>query len=461
MSQDTTQMDQVKTDRNKKYKRFTKSDRIEHMLLLVSFTILVITGVPQKYLPAPWAETMIQLMGGIEFVRIIHRISALVLIIESVYHLFTVSYKMLVRHTRLTMLPGPKDAVHFIEAVKFNLGLSKQHPQYGRYNFEEKLEYWAVVWGTGVMVLTGFMLWNPILTTKLLPGSSIPAAKAAHGGEALLAFLAIIVWHLYGVHIRTFNRSMFTGSLTHEQMLHEHPGELKRIEDGQMPPDPPPEVIKRRQRWFFPIATVIGIAMAVGLYIFVTYEETAIATVPPPQQSVEAFVRATPTPEPEVDPEQVWNEYGETAGPVTHAVGEGRENCLSCHASGALYPYSDFHTEREMSNQTCFICHYLPEGANVLPTVSLPDTPSFSNDVLPLLEANCIECHGPDDSLDLSSYESLMAGSEGGPVVNPGDSDGSRICLVQLMSPAAHPVRLDPEGLNLLCSWIQAGAPDN
>ncbi|MCS7039976.1 MAG: hypothetical protein NZP34_10260, partial [Caldilineales bacterium] len=75
------------------------------------------------------------------------------------------------------------------------------------------MEYWAVIWGTAVMIITGFMLWNPITTTKFLPGSWIPAAKAAHGGEALLAFLAIIVWHVYNVHIKTFNRSMFTGKL--------------------------------------------------------------------------------------------------------------------------------------------------------------------------------------------------------------------------------------------------------
>jgi len=304
------------------------------------------------------------------------------------------------------------------------------------------------------------MLWNPILTTKFLPGSSIPAAKAAHGGEALLAMLAIIVWHLYGVHIRTFNRSMFTGSLTHEQMLHEHPAELKRIEEGTMPPDPPQEAIKRRQRVFFPVAAVIAVVLAVVLYIFITYEETAIATVPPPPQSVEAFVRATPTPEPEVDPEIDWVEIKKRAGPVTHSVSEGRDNCLLCHASGAIYPYSDFHIDQPMSNQNCLACHYLTEDARPLPTVPLPDTPSFTSDIAPLLEANCTECHGPDDGLDLSSYETLMAGSEGGPVVNPGDPD-SRICLVQLMSPAAHPVSLDPEGLNLLCSWIQAGAPDN
>ena len=454
-------MNQDTPNRKKEYRRFNVSDRIEHILLLVSFTILVITGIPQKYAPAPWAETMIQLMGGIETVRIIHRISAIVLAIESVYHLFTVSYKMFVRHTRLTMLPGPKDVVNFIEAVKFNLGLSKTHPQYGRYNFEEKLEYWAVVWGTAIMGLTGFMLWNPIVTTKLLPGSSIPAAKAAHSGEALLAMLAIIVWHLYGVHIRTFNRSMFTGSLTHEQMLHEHPGELRRIETGQMPPEPSPEAIKRRQRVFIPIAAFIAIVLVVVLYFFVTYEETALTTVPPPPQSVEVFMRATPTPEPEVDPELVWIEYGKNAGAVTHSINEGRENCLLCHALGAIYPYSVFHTERKLSNQTCLICHYLPEVTSPPPTVQRPETPSFANDILPLLEANCTECHGPDDSLDLTNYESISAGGKSGPLVDPVDAEKSLLCLARLIPLAEHPTQPDIEELNLLCSWIKDGAPDN
>ena len=86
-------------------------------------------------------------------------------------------------------------------------------PQEARYTFGEKVEYWSVVWGTVIMAVTGFMMWNPISTLRFLPGEAIPAAKAAHGGEAVLAVLAIIIWHFYHVHIKTFNKSMFTGKL--------------------------------------------------------------------------------------------------------------------------------------------------------------------------------------------------------------------------------------------------------
>ena len=113
-------------------------------------------------------------------------------------------------------------------------------PQMGRYTFEEKMEYWAFVWGAIIMGATGFMMWNPISTVKFLPGEVIPAAKAAHGGEALLAVLAIIIWHMYGVHIKRFNKSMWTGKMSEEEMLHEHPLELADIKAGiaDRPVDP-------------------------------------------------------------------------------------------------------------------------------------------------------------------------------------------------------------------------------
>ncbi|MCS7040530.1 MAG: DUF4405 domain-containing protein, partial [Caldilineales bacterium] len=93
------------------YVRFSLTDRIEHMLLLVSFTVLVITGLPQKYVPAAWAEFVIGLMGGIETVRIIHRVAAVVLILESIFHVITVSYKLFVRRVSPSMLPTLQDFV--------------------------------------------------------------------------------------------------------------------------------------------------------------------------------------------------------------------------------------------------------------------------------------------------------------------------------------------------------------
>ena len=119
--------------------------------------------------------------------------------------------------------------------IAFNLGLRKEHPHLPRYNFGEKAEYLAVVWGTIVMAITGFMMWNPITTTRFLPGSVIPAARAAHGAEAVLAVLSIIIWHMYNVHIKRFNKSMWTGKLSREAMEEEHAEELDAHHAGRRP----------------------------------------------------------------------------------------------------------------------------------------------------------------------------------------------------------------------------------
>ncbi|MCO6449477.1 MAG: cytochrome b/b6 domain-containing protein [Caldilineales bacterium] len=444
------------------YVRFARMDRVEHLLLLVSFTVLVITGIPQKYAPAPWAMTMINWMGGVETVRIIHRLAAIIMIIESAYHILAVGYKLYVRRVSPAMLPSFQDVIDFIDAIRYNLGLARNRPKYDRYSFEEKLEYWAVVWGTGVMVLTGFMLWNPISITRFFPGSWIPAAKAAHGGEALLAFLAIVVWHMYNVHLKTFNRSIFTGKLTREQMEHEHGRELERIEAGDVRPEPPREVIRRRERIYLPFAFVSTLIFVVVLYFFITYEQTAIATVPPLPEQGEAFVRATPTPTPTPDPEQAMTARRSAAPPIPHAISEGREDCLSCHGLGAIQPFTPFHDELALGNETCLSCHVLLETNNgELPTVEALDIPSFASSIRPIINAKCVACHGTSSSLNLISYRSLMQGGASGPVIIPGDPDHSRLLLVQSMPVEAHPTRLTPEQLERVRLWIAAGAPNN
>ena len=283
------------SNEERKYHRFNIFQRSEHIILLISFTMLAITGLPQMYSQQPWATAMILGMGGIETVRIIHRASAILLIIGTIYHFVALSYRIFVRRVALTMLPGFQDVKDGLQALGHNLGIAKSAPRMGRYNFGEKIEYWAVIWGTVVMVITGFMLWNPISTTSFLPGQAIPAAKAAHGGEALLAVLSIITWHVYHVHVKRFNRSMFTGYISHAEMEEEHALELEEIERGWGPDEPDPAVLRRRQRVFIPIAAVMTAVLLVGLYFFVTYERTAITTVP--RQQVDVFVPVTPVPQ--------------------------------------------------------------------------------------------------------------------------------------------------------------------
>jgi formate dehydrogenase gamma subunit len=278
------------------YWRFNQWQRLEHIVLLLSFTILAVTGLPQKFSSQPWATTMIGWFGGIESTRLIHHWAAVILLIGAIYHFIAVSYRIYVTRVSMTMLPSFQDAKDGLQNLAYNVGLARHMPKMGRYTFGEKVEYWAVVWGTVIMAITGFMLWNPIATTTILPGQFIPAAKAAHGGEAILAVLSILTWHLYNVHIKEFNKSMFTGKIERHAMEEEHPLELAAIEAGIRRPPPDPVTWRQRMRVFVPLAAVLSVALLVGLYFFVTYEQTAITTVLEPQ--IEIFTPITPTAQP-------------------------------------------------------------------------------------------------------------------------------------------------------------------
>jgi cytochrome b subunit of formate dehydrogenase len=282
----------------RRYKRFALPQRVEHIIQLVSFTVLAVTGLPQKYAEMPFAIGMINLAGGIETVRIVHRWAAVILMVASIYHIAAMGYRIFVTRSRLTMLPGLSDVADALQAFSYNLRIARKPPRMGYFNFAEKAEYWAFIWGTVVMVATGFMLWNPIATTNFLPGQVIPAAKAAHGAEAILAVLSILLWHFYHVHVKVFNRSMFTGYISRHEMEHEHAAELERIESGYFERPPEPAVVRRRARVYVPVTAVVFAALIIALFYFVTFEDTAIQTLPSPNVQ-EAVL---PAPDPAAEP---------------------------------------------------------------------------------------------------------------------------------------------------------------
>jgi cytochrome b subunit of formate dehydrogenase/mono/diheme cytochrome c family protein len=260
---------------------------------------------------------MIAIMGGIESVRILHRVLAVLLMAESIYHGGVVSYKLFVLGRRANMIPGLKDGKDMLQWIGYNLGFTKEHPEMPRYNFGEKAEYLAVVWGTVLMAITGFMLWNPITTAEILPAEVIPAARAAHSAEALLAIAAIIIWHMYNVHIKYFNRSMFTGKMPRHVMEEEHGEELAKIERGETEPEPPDEVKARRSRYFWPYAIVMTVLLTGGLYWFVTVENTAITTLPQRQGIV------------------INTDVDLTQGNIAQGEELWMANCAGCHGAEA------------------------------------------------------------------------------------------------------------------------------
>lgn len=278
--------------------RFNLLRRIEHLLLILSFSTLGVTGLIQKYAQVGVSEWLVAVLGGIEAVRIIHRVAAVIFFLEAVYHVIYAGYLLYVQGLKATMVPGLKDAKDAIQFFLSNLGITKKAPKMGRYNFMEKMEYWAVIWGLILMGGTGFMLWNPIATTKVLPGQFIPAAKVAHGLEAVLAVLAILIWHFYNVHLKSFNTSIFNGKMSRHHMEEEHGEELAEMDTDATAKPLPMEVQRKRLRIFVPIAAILTVATLGFTYWFVTFEDSALAYVPPVEANAQAFAPQTPTPAP-------------------------------------------------------------------------------------------------------------------------------------------------------------------
>ena len=278
------------------YLRFPLARRIEHWLMMLSFVTLGLTGVPQKFATSNISLSIIQALGGIEVLRTIHHTAAIVMMLGTAWHILVMGYSVFVLRDKMSMLPTLQDAKDGLQALLYNIGFAKTYPQMGRYTFEEKMEYWAFVWGAAVMGMTGFLMWNPITATQYLPGEFVPAAKAAHGGEAVLAVLAIIIWHMYGVHIKRFNKAMFNGMQTNEEMLHEHPLELADIKAGIADRRPDAATIRKRQMIYYPIAAILTIAMLGGVYGFINAEETALTTITPLTETEIYVPQQTPQP---------------------------------------------------------------------------------------------------------------------------------------------------------------------
>jgi len=211
--------------------RFSRGQRVEHLVLIFSFTILAITGLSQSFYTNLFGNLILTLLGGIESTRQVHHVAAFVFGIQSLYHVAVFIDEAFVHRRISKMFPAWSDITDAIQMIKFNLGLALHHPRFDRYNFEEKAEYWALVWGTIAMGATGLIQWFPAQLTEILPaGWIIPVGRALHRWEAILAVLAILTWHFYHSVIKTLNLSIFNGNMSIEQMEEDHPLELAYLQ---------------------------------------------------------------------------------------------------------------------------------------------------------------------------------------------------------------------------------------
>lgn len=226
-----------KPDAERTFLRLSVAQRTQHICLALSFTALVLTGLPLRFAETSWLNHLYALLGGMAVARLIHRIAAVIMMTTWVWHTGFLFYRWKKSGFKLsswTMFPTWKDLADFVQVTMYYVGLWKEAPKYGRFQFKEKFDYFAVYWGMPIMVFSGLVLWFPIYYGNLLPEAGVSAAYIAHSDEAILAFLAILTWHLYNAHFNPDSfpmaKTFYTGLKTETEMQHEHPLELAHIE---------------------------------------------------------------------------------------------------------------------------------------------------------------------------------------------------------------------------------------
>ncbi len=217
--------------------RFSVNQRVQHILLMVSFIVLSVTGLAQRFYTAGWAETVILGLGGIEYTRLIHRAFGLLFTLIILYHLGYLAHSLFVRHQKPSMVPTLKDARDVVTTLSYSFGFADRPPQFGRFDYNQKFEYWGLIFGSMVIIVTGFFLAFPLAVTRFLPGQMVAASVDIHGYEATLAVLTIVIWHLYDVIFKPgifpADISVFSGKISRKRMLEEHPLEYAELTEAK------------------------------------------------------------------------------------------------------------------------------------------------------------------------------------------------------------------------------------
>ncbi len=179
--------------------RMHRFERIEHMLLIVSFAVLAWSGFALRYPDAWWAGPLDRWESVFPLRGTVHRVAAVIILIVAFMHAGSLVVDHNLRRHWKTLWPRRKDVPEAVLNTAYNLGLRKRKPVISSHSYIEKIEYWAVVWGTAVMALTGFFLWLNRYTLAWFPKLWLDVATSIHLYEAILATLAILVWHFYMV----------------------------------------------------------------------------------------------------------------------------------------------------------------------------------------------------------------------------------------------------------------------
>ncbi len=212
--------------RRPQVRRMRLGELWQHHLLMSSFIVLVITGFSLRFADSWITSLFFGWDGGFELRGQIHRIAAVVLMFASTWHFI---YLLTPRGRRFLkdMMPKIRDFFDFLQKILYNLGLSKKPPRFKRFSYIEKAEYWALIWGNVVMIVTGLLLWFDNFIVSIFPKGVLDVSLVVHYYEAILASLAILIWHMYATvfspEVYPMNPSWLTGKMPRDMFEHEHP----------------------------------------------------------------------------------------------------------------------------------------------------------------------------------------------------------------------------------------------
>jgi cytochrome b subunit of formate dehydrogenase/nitrate reductase gamma subunit len=260
------------------YWRFNVFHRFIHLVMMVTFIGLALTGLPIKYPDAFWARGLILLWGGVRGAGLLHRWCAGITFGYFVLHLLYVLYYLLGLKGKLlgpdSLVPSLRDFQDLYHQIRYFLGKGAP-PQFGRFTYWEKFDYWAVFWGIAFIGGSGLVLWFPEFFSRFIPGIYLNIAYTIHSDEALLATGFIFVVHLYNAHLRAnvfpIDKSIFTGKIEAKEIMERHPLEWEDLKQH------PEKKEKRRVRpdlfIFFLIIFVGGLIPSLSLSRGLTDEE--------------------------------------------------------------------------------------------------------------------------------------------------------------------------------------------
>ncbi len=219
--------------KEREFVRFSLIFRLQHIGMFLGCITLIITGMPLKFADTSWATAYFNLIGGVEVSGLIHRVGAVMLIVVGVFHIFYTIFFREGRYNFMELLPRVKDVTDVVHNVLYFFGFVKDPPKFRRFSYIEKFDYWAVYWGMVVMIGSGLILWFSSKAMSLLPKVWMDVAHEAHSDEALLATLAIVVWHFYNVHFSPdhwpANMTWWHGRISESKMKHHHAAEYEEL----------------------------------------------------------------------------------------------------------------------------------------------------------------------------------------------------------------------------------------